>query len=184
MILTGSSTFFKPLRSAMISALILCGFFSLVGCNQDAKEEISWQLPLHVPNDPHATTTQVAPPEWLEVGSGIATFTFLDIHTANSLHIEIKQGGEWSYKSLRLRLVGLAQGLRVKNGAYINDENVYNPAAFMEVTDHKGVIFSGWIYQQFPELFGLDASRWKLWLKSVSVRPSSREPSSARSSAG
>ena len=61
------------------------------------------------------------------------------------------------------------------SGTFIEDENVHNPAAFVELTYKGELVYRGWLYQEFPELFGPDTPGWKLWLKAVTVRAPSEE---------
>jgi len=63
----------------------------------------------------------------------------------------------------------------VKNKAFLNDQNVDNPAALVEIRQDDKLIYRGWLYEKFPELFGMDNSEWKVWLKSITIRPASQE---------
>jgi len=64
----------------------------------------------------------------------------------------------------------LTNGLRLKSGSYIEDENVHNPAAFVEISREDRQVYRGWLYQEFPELFGPDMENWKLSLRGLVIR--------------
>jgi len=156
--------------------LFLCLALALTGCGQEQeKDHIQWQLPMTAPTDPHGTQlAQQALPEWVAAAEGSASLVFLHKSTARTEVVELVSGGEADYQNWRVKLLGLAQGLQVKSGAFIDAENVHNPAAFVEMAKDGKVVYRGWLYQEFPELFGPDDSEWKVWLKEVKVRPASQ----------
>jgi hypothetical protein len=51
----------------------------------------------------------------------------------------------------------------------------------VEISKDGNVIYHGWLYQKFPEMFGPDITEWKIWAKDISIQPSSDQPSSGAS---
>jgi hypothetical protein len=86
-------------------------------------------------------------------------------------------GGMSVIEDWSIRLLGLASGLRVKDGAFLNDENVDNAAALVEIRRNGKMVYSGWLYEKFPELFGIDDPEWKVWLKGITLRPALEDES-------
>jgi len=142
----------------------------MVGCGQQGAEKIEWQLPLSAPSDPHGARIQQNLPSWAANQMGHASLMLLQKSTARLTPIDLDIGDESETGTIRIRLLGLAKGLRLKAGSYIDDENVHNPAAFVEVSLADKMIYRGWLYQEFPELFGPDMADWKLWLKNISIQ--------------
>ena len=171
------------------SLVLIAGLALLVGltaCGKDNDEQIQWQLPLTVPPDPHGATISVELPEWAQQASGAASFEALAKDEGRSVHMEIVMGANASAYGHEIALLGLARGLRMKSGAYIDDADVHNPAAFIEVKEGDAVLYRGWIYQEFPEMFGPDLAKVKLLLKSVTLEETQTKENTqgARSSAG
>ncbi len=176
----------NPSLSAMLAKVLLVLSLSmfLTACENEKSKEIEWQLPLSVPDDPHAATAGNALPEWATATEGKATIVFLQKSTARILPVEVSKGsmnylGNWS-----IELLGLAKGLRVKGHALIDDESVANPAAFVRLSLQGKVLYEGWLYQDFPELFGMDNSDWKVWVKDVTMPPSSQEDGNSNTTKG
>ncbi|MDX8395510.1 MAG: DUF2155 domain-containing protein [Mariprofundaceae bacterium] len=143
----------------------------LSACNNQDENAIQWQLPLTAPNDPHGIQSGgVNSPAWVTTSRGHATIVLLQKSTARSWEIPIVSPLEASSGPWRIHLLGLAQGLRLKDGAFIDDKNVHNPAALVELFFENRKVYSGWLYQQFPEMFGPDSQDWKLWLKNISIQ--------------
>ena len=155
-------------------AVFLASVLSLLllsGCGSDEPETIKWQLPLTAPDDPHGgQLASAALPEWAMSAEGDAKIMFLEVSTARVSHLEISSQESKSLKDWDVTLLGLAKGLRTESGTFIDDENVHNPAAFVELIYKGDLVYRGWLYQEFPELFGPDTPGWKLWLKAVTVR--------------
>jgi len=157
-----------------LSIALLALLALLAGCDSHEKETIQWQLPLTAPEDPHGEQIdKMGPPEWAAANEGSATLMFLQTATARAFDVEVTRAEKKMFHDWDIQLLGLAKGLRTQSGAFIEDENVHNPAAFVA---YKGEpVYRGWIYQEFPELFGPDTPGWKLWLKGVKVRAPSQE---------
>ena len=168
-------------------AFALC--LSLTACGGDESDQIQWQLPLTPPEDPHGAQQTQALPEWVADYQGSAHFMLLETGTARTFEFDLAIGTTSEKQGVTVRLLGLTERLRLKSGSYIEDENVHNPAAYVEISEKGKLIYQGWLYQEFPELFGPDSPDWKLWLKKVDVQllPEDAEDvsqPSARSSAG
>jgi len=155
---------------------VLLVMLALPGCGQDESQQIDWQLPLAAPNDPHGATANQMLPTWAAVARGSAELVLLQKNTALRSTLQLVSGTDVDFHGMHFRLLGLAGGLRLKSGSYINDENVHNPAAFVELRRDKRQIYRGWLYQEFPELFGPDMANWKLWLNKVVVEEVVVEP--------
>ena len=154
-----------------IVCLVLTGLFSLAGCGRNETQQIDWQLPLTAPADPHGGDINQFLPEWAAAMTGSAELKLLQKDTARTFTLRLKSGGDADFESMHFRLLGLADGLRLKSGTYIRDENVHNPAAFVEISRDDSQIYRGWLYQEFPELFGPDMVDWKIWLDGVTIEP-------------
>ncbi len=164
----------NPSLSAMLMRALfafgLCMFLN--ACDGEKAREIEWQLPLSVPDDPHASTEGNQLPEWATLEKGKSTIIFLQKSTARLFSVELENGSEKKLGNWKIQLQGLAQGLRVKGHAFINDEQVSNPAAFVSLYLNDTLAYKGWLYQNFPELFGMDNSDWKVWIEDVTMPPS------------
>jgi len=153
--------------------MVLC-FCS--GCDKtQTHESIHWQLPLQSSDDSHAQNHADVLPEWASSESGSIVLTFLHRNTAKVNHMSLSKGDEVYLDGWNVRLLGLAKGLRIQSGKMIDDLSVDNPAAFVELTLDGHLEYRGWLYQDFPELFGLDNPNWKVWLKVVTFRALSKE---------
>jgi len=155
-------------------ALIVIALLMLSACEQQKPEQIQWQLPLEAPADPHSSNQNVTVPDWAIARQGEAELVWLQKTTTRITHAKLALGGRTSIQDWDIRLLGLASGLRVKNKAFLNDENVDNPAALVEINRDGKLIYRGWLYENFPELFGLDDPEWKVWLKGITLRPASQ----------
>lgn len=148
----------------------------LSGCEGNDKETIQWQLPLTAPEDPHGEqSNQDMVPQWAATVDGGAKLMFLQTTTARTFTVDLVMNEKKMFHDWDITLLGLATGLRTQSGAFIDDENVHNPAAFVDLSLKNEPVYRGWIYQEFPELFGPDTPGWKLWLKAVTVRAPSEE---------
>ncbi len=141
----------------------------LNGCGDDKTSQIDWQLPLAAPNDPHGVSVNQMLPPWAELQTGSAELVLLQKGTARLFTVKLESGQQVDFQDMHFRLLGLADGLRMKSGSYIEDKNVHNPAAFVEVSREGRQIYRGWLYQEFPELFGPDMEDWKLWLRGLVI---------------
>jgi len=146
----------------------------LTACEQEKSKEIEWQLPLSVPDDPHAASLGNALPAWAEQTQGTAKIVFLQKSTARLTSVALERGNEKELGDWRIELLGLAHGLRVKGHAFIDDEKVKNPAAYVRLSLQQKIKYEGWLYQDFPELFGMDNSDWKVWVEDVTMPPLSQ----------
>jgi len=127
-------------------------------------------LPLQAPNDAHRSHADAVVPDWATHINGNVTLRFLHRNTAKVVDITVSNEEESSLVGWHIRVLGLATGLRIQSGAFINDANVHNPAAFVELLQDKKVMYRGWLYEDFPELFGMDNKSWKVWIKAVTFR--------------
>jgi len=159
-----------------VGSLALAGLVLLLGgCDENRPEQIEWQLPLEAPEDPHGGDQALTPPDWAGAVPGEAELVWLQKPTARLFTQTLALNGEADLHGWHVQLLGLASGLRVKNGAFLNDENVDNAAAFVRISRDGRTVYSGWLYASFPELFGLDDPEWKVWLKGIRLRPASTE---------
>ncbi len=174
----------NPSLSAMLGRIIFAlAFLALVsGCEVEQSKEIEWQLPLSVPDDPHAATTGNTLPKWATLIEGSASLVFLHKSTTRLSQIELENGNKAKLGDWYIELLGLASGLRVKGHTFINDEAIANPAAFVRLSLVNKVVYEGWLYQEFPELFGMDNLYWKVWVKDITMPPSSQEDGKNKSS--
>jgi len=159
----------------LLAGLFLLVLFLCTGCENKQENSIQWQLPLQAPEDAHAANPVAVLPDWASANEGAVDLMVLHKNTARITVLHVEKGQVLDVDGWRIRLLGLAHGLRVKSGAFIDDESVHNAAAFVELIRDQQVLYRGWLYLDFPELFGLDDAGWKVWLKSVSVQPSSSE---------
>ncbi len=167
----------NPSLSAMLARLLLglCLAMFLTACDGEKAGEIEWQLPLSVPNDPHASGKGNDLPDWATTLEGKASLVFLEKSTARTFTVELENGSKDILNGWVVELQGLAHGLRIKDHTFINDENMTNPAAFVSLYYSDTMVYEGWLYRDFPELFGMDNSDWKVWIKDVTMPPSSQE---------
>jgi len=142
----------------------------LQGCGQDEPAQIDWQLPLAASGDPHGDSVNQNIPDWAASAQGSIELVLLQKNTARRFTLPLVIGADASFQDMHFRLLGLAEGLQLKSGSYINDKNVHNPAAFVEIIRSNRQIYRGWLYQDFPELFGPDMADWKLWLDKVVIK--------------
>jgi len=157
-------------------ALIAMILFILPSCEQQKPEQIKWQLPLEAPEDPHGSgSIKASLPDWAAAQQGEAEVVWLQKNTTKVFSTKIAVGGRTTVKDWHIQLLGLASGLRIKNNAFLSDENVDNPAAFVEISRDGKVHYRGWLFEKFPELFGMDDPEWKVWLKSITLRPASKQ---------
>ncbi|MDQ7000368.1 MAG: DUF2155 domain-containing protein [Mariprofundus sp.] len=152
-------------------ALIAIALLMLSACEQKQPDKIQWQLPLQAPDDPHGGNGDATVPEWASAIQGEAEVVWLQKNTTRRFTTKLVMGGSATVQNWEIRLLGLASGLRVHNKAFLNDENVDNPAAFVEVSRNGKTVYRGWLYKKFPELFGMDDPEWKIWLKGITLRP-------------
>jgi len=166
----------KPKR---IVALLLAGLSVLLlsACEEEKSSKIEWQLPLEAPEDLHGGIQDMMVPEWAAAAEGDAELVWLQKSTTKLFPVRIAQHATLKVEGWDIELLGLANGLRIQNNAFLNDENVDNPAAFVRISRDGTQVYSGWLYAKFPELFGLDDPEWKVWLKGVNVRAPSEEGS-------
>ncbi len=163
----------NPSLSAILMWLALI-FTVLLLCScdqQKPEQQIQWQLPLATPQDPHGASTAQALPDWAKAVHGSASIALLHTDTAQTFDVDVSEGKAVESGGFTIRLLGLAQGLRIKSGAFIDDKNVHNPAAFVEISQDGKAIYHGWLYQDFPEMFGPDTVDWKIWVKDISIQP-------------
>jgi len=152
-------------------ALIIIALLMLSACEQQKPEQIQWQLPLEAPADPHSSSQNVSIPDWAVARQGEAELVWLQKTTTRVTHAKLALGSRTMVDDWDIRLLGLASGLRIKNKAFLNDENMDNAAALVEISRDGKVIYRGWLYEKFPELFGLDDPEWKVWLKGITLQP-------------
>ncbi len=156
-------------------ALISVALLMLSACEQQKPEQIQWQLPLEAPADPHSSNQNAAIPDWAVARQGEAELVWLQKTTTRVTHTKLTLGGVATIQDWHVRLLGLASGLKVKNKAFLNDENVDNAAALVEISRNGKTVYRGWLFEKFPELFGLDDPEWKVWLKGITFRPAPQQ---------
>ncbi len=170
-------------RAAALVALLL-----IAGCKDQKPAHIQWQLPLEAPEDVHGRdASRMALPDWAARKAGEAELVWLDKIDLRRYSMRLELGGEAGQAGpWKVRLLGLAHGLRLSAGEFVDDEGVDNPAAFVEISRGDAPVYRGWLYARFPELFGIDDPGWKVWLKEVIIRPASGSEAEqrTRSSAG
>jgi hypothetical protein len=157
-------------------ALITIALLMLTACEQQQPERIQWQLPLQAPEDPHGSKHSVSTvPYWATTRQGEAEVIWLQKSTTRKISTKMALGGISHVEDWDIRLLGLATGLRVRNGAFLNDENVDNAAALVEIRHNGKTVYRGWLYEKFPELFGMDDPEWKVWLKGITLWSASKK---------
>ncbi|MDQ6992339.1 MAG: DUF2155 domain-containing protein [Mariprofundus sp.] len=127
-------------------------------------------MPLEAPADPHTTQSNVTVPDWATTTQASAEFVWLNKATTKRTHISVNLGNATDMGEWQIYMLGVATGLRIKNNAFFNDENIDNPAALIELRHNNKLAYRGWIYQNFPELFGLEDKDLKVWLKAIRLR--------------
>jgi len=152
--------------------LVISMTMVLTACDGEKSKEIEWQLPLSVPDDPHASNVGNELPEWATAIEGKAKIVFLQKSTTSIFAVEVENGHSTKRSNWDVELLGLAQGLRVKGHTFINDTEVDNLAAYVRLSHEGKMMYEGWLYKDFPELFGMDNSDWKVWLENVTMPPS------------
>jgi len=170
----GASVFTIPsnYHAVMCISLLLFIALFLTACEQEQADQIQWQLPLKAPVDPHGVQqATITIPEWAVARQGQAEIVWLQKSTTQTFTTTLALGGATRLKNWDIQLLGLASGLRVQNSAFLNDENVHNPAALVDIRRDGMLIYRGWLYKKFPELFGMDNPEWKVWLKGITLRP-------------
>jgi len=153
--------------------ILVCAL-ALSACDQRESEEIKWQLPLSAPDDPHGADVLQDIPGWAIEAKGSAVIVLLEKSTARIHKSNVDIGDRILLFDLEIKVLGAASGLRLKSGSYIEDENVDNPAVFVEVSERGKWLYRGWLYREFPELFGPDSASWKLWLQDLHMQEGSR----------
>ncbi len=149
---------------------------AMAGCEQDVPQPIQWQLPLTSAPDPHRAERSGEPPSWATANDGFISLRLLSTTTTRQYPLRIPLNGEVSVQDLSIRLLGLARGLRVRSdGTLFDDPKVHNPAAFLQVRRGGALLFSGWVYQQFPEMFTPDIAGWKFFLGDATLRAPASE---------
>ena len=156
-------------------ALFAVALLMLSGCEQKQADQIEWQLPLEAQDDPHGSQSLDAVPEWAVTQAGEAELVWLEKSTTKIILSTVTLGTAVQVKEWDVQLLGLATGLRVENSTFLNDENVHNPAAFVQLSKDGVIHYRGWLYQNFPELFGMDDLEWKVWLKGITLRAASKD---------
>ena len=153
--------------------LFLLAIIALItACEQQQPEQIQWQLPFEAPEDPHGSKYSVSTvPDWATARQGEAEVIWLQKSTTRKVSTKTALGGMSHVEDWDIRLLGLASGLRVKDRAFLNDENVDNAAALVEIRRNGKPMYRGWLYEKFPELFSMDDPEWKVWLKGITLQP-------------
>ena len=152
--------------------LLICSLI-VSGCEQKQEHKIEWQLPLGVQESPHGSQNGGTLPAWASSTEGSAELIWLHKDTAKTYSLKIQTGETKVFEGWQVTLLGLASGLRVENKTFHNDKKMHNPAAFVEISRDDKVQYRGWLYQEFPELFGMDNPHWKVWLKMIMLRRTS-----------
>ncbi len=163
----------RPVRVRHLLSVVLVVAMPLFlnGCDNEKTTQIDWQLPLAAPDDPHGAQADQPLPDWAEQVTGSAELVLLQKDKARLFNVGLESGQEVVFQDMHFRLLGLAEGLRMKSGTYIEDKNVHNPAAFVEISRQGRQVYRGWLYQEFPELFGPDMANWKVSLHGVVITP-------------
>jgi hypothetical protein len=158
--------------------LISLTLLMISACEQQQAEQIHWQMPLGAPDDPHGSShSATTVPYWATVRQGEAEVVWLQKNTTLKMSTKTALGGVSHVEGWNIRLLGMATGLRLKGKTFLNDENVDNPAALVEIRHNGDLKYRGWLYEKFPELFSMDDPEWKVWLKGITLRPASKKES-------
>jgi hypothetical protein len=159
--------------------LISIAVLMVSDCEQQQIEQIQWQMPLGAPEDPHGSSHSVSStvPYWATVRQGDAEVVWLQKNTTLKMSTKTALGGVSHVEGWNIRLLVLATGLSVKDKAFLNDKNVDNAAALVEIRHGGKIMYRGWLYEKFPELFSMDDPEWKVWLKGITLRPASKKES-------
>ncbi len=153
------------------SIVLLYAVLLLSSCENDNVTQIEWMIPMQPSNDRHTTSSlDQAMPDWANKEGMSVELMLLSKSLAKTWSYSIKKGVVIRHRDLSIELLGVSQHLRVSKDGYIEDPSVDNPAAFVRIFKGKShhIVYEGWLYQEFPELFGLEDPEWQLWLKHVS----------------
>ncbi len=179
----------KPIEGSnpsLSASFCLLGLLFLSACQQQEHHEIQWQLPLDSQHDKHANPEQSPLPDWAKQRQGSIRLLLLNTQTTQKASLELSSEQTAEALHYHITLLGLATGLRWDGKQLSDQQQQDNPAAFIEIQRHNKVLYRGWVYQKFPELFGPDIKGLHLWLKMVKVRavPQAAVRKSSLSSAG
>lgn len=142
--------------------------FLLASCENDNVTQIEWMIPMQPSNDQHTTSAlDESVPDWAKKESMSADIVLLSKNRAQTWRYHMTQDVVVRHRNISIELLGVSQHLRISKDGYIEDENVQNPAAFVRVFKHDHIVYQGWLYQAFPELFGLEDPEWQIWLKHI-----------------
>ncbi|MDQ6975260.1 MAG: DUF2155 domain-containing protein [Mariprofundaceae bacterium] len=143
--------------------------FLLSSCENDNVTQIEWMIPMQPSNDQHTTSAlDKTMPDWAEKEGMAIDIMLLSKSRAQTWSYHLTKDVSVKHRNLTIELLGVSQYLRVGAAGYIEDQSVNNPAAFVRIFKHEHIVYEGWLYQEFPELFGLEDPEWQVWLKHVS----------------
>jgi len=146
--------------------LLTCFTLTLNACENDNLTRIEWMIPMQPSNDKHTNTSlDKEVPTW-SIKKGMAVdIIILSKYRAQRWDYHLNSDTIIHHRDLTIELLGTSQHLRVDKQGYLEDSTVNNPAAFIRVLKQDLPVYQGWIYQEFPELFGLEDPEWQIWLK-------------------
>jgi len=116
-------------------------------------------------------------PVWLR-HDGEVDLIALQTSTARRFIVHVPLNGEpvQGPEGWQIRAFGGAQRVRWRDGAWHEDASgVENPAAVIEIRRHGKSIYRGWMFANFPELFGPALRDWKFWIEAIRFRRASNE---------
>ncbi len=125
--------------------------------------------------DDHSSSTladQV--PAWAVHEGMSVDISLLSKHKARRWDYHLDADTVVKRDDMTIELLGVTHGLRVDKNGYREDDDVDNPAAWLRIMKKGHIIYEGWMYQKFPELFGLDDPEWWISIRAVQQVPANR----------
>lgn len=155
-------------RINLLFYLILIALSSMIitGCENKNSTQIEWMIPIEPSSDSHTmNTVNQEVPAWAKKPGMAADIILLSKNRAQTWNFHLTAEKIVHHRDVDIELLGTSQHLRFGKNGYIEDPKVINPAAFIRVFKQQHIIYQGWIYRDFPELFGLEDPEWQVWLK-------------------
>ncbi len=147
----------------------------LAGCDNDDVTQIEWMIPMQPAQDHHSTSALARQvPTWAVHEGMSADISLLNKHKARRWDYHLTTENPVKRGDMTIELLGVAHGLRVDKDGYREDDDVDNPAAWLRIMKKGHIIHEGWMYQKFPELFGLDDPEWWISVRAVQQAPANR----------
>ncbi len=150
----------------------------LTACGGNDVAQIEWMIPMQPSQDQHSTSSLDGEvPTWAVHRGMAADLMLLHKRQARHWRYHVTEENPLHRDALRIELLGVSQHLRIGPDGYFEDEAIDNPAAYVRILKQGHTVYQGWLYQNFPELFGLDDPDWQVWLRGVQLPTQARSAS-------